>query len=62
MTSAELKILQDAANSKTYKETANTLNTSEARVKNLAHSVFKELSVCTKSGAVAVALRRGLIE
>jgi DNA-binding CsgD family transcriptional regulator len=62
MTSAELKILQDAADSKTYKETASTLNTSEARVKNLACSVFKELDVCTKSGAVAVALRRGLIE
>ena len=62
MTTAERKILQDAADSRTYKESAAELGTSEQRVKNLAHSVFKELSVCTKSGAVAVALRRGLID
>jgi len=62
MTPAELKILQDAANSRTYKETAADLGTSEARIKNLACSVFKELSVCTKAGAVAIALRRGWIE
>ena len=62
MTTAELKILQDAANSRTYKETANDLHTSEAVVKNLACALFKEFHVCTKTGAVAVALRRGLIE
>ena len=62
MTTAELKILQDAANSRTYKETAADMGTSEARVKNIACSTFRELDVHTKAGAVAVALRRGLIE
>jgi DNA-binding NarL/FixJ family response regulator len=62
MTSAELKILQDAANSRTYKETAAALNTTEAVIKNRACGLFKELAVHTKTGAVAVALRRGLIE
>jgi hypothetical protein len=45
------KILQDAANSRTYKETANDLHTSEAVVKNLACALFKEFHVCTKTGA-----------
>ena len=62
MTTAELKILEDAANNRTYKETAAALNTSEAVIKNRACAVFKELGVNTKSGAVAAAMRRELIK
>lgn len=62
MTNAELKILQDAAGDKSYKETAADLGTSEARIKNIASGAFRELDVHSKAAAVAVALRRGLID
>jgi DNA-binding NarL/FixJ family response regulator len=62
MTARELKILQDAADDKTYKQTAQDLRTSEQRVKNLACQLFKELQVRSKTGAVSVALRRQLID
>ena len=57
-----LKILQDAADDRSYKETAAELHATEGAIKQRAWSLFRKLSVRSKSGAVAVALRRGLID
>jgi DNA-binding CsgD family transcriptional regulator len=62
MTATELKILQDAADDRTYEETARDLQTSEQRIKNLAFRILKKLQVRSKAGAVSVALRRQLID
>lgn len=62
MTDAELLILQDAADGKSYRETAAALGTSEAVIKNRASALFKELDVANKTNAVATALRRQLID
>lgn len=62
LTDAELRILQDAADGKSYRETAKDLGTSEAVIKNQASALFKELQVANKTNAVAAALRRQLID
>ncbi|GAB5559805.1 MAG: hypothetical protein SynsKO_14520 [Synoicihabitans sp.] len=57
----ELQVLEELALGKTVKEIADTLSISESTVSTYLGRIYAKLEVQSQSGAVAKALRRGLI-
>jgi DNA-binding NarL/FixJ family response regulator len=60
-TGRELNVLELLARGKSNKEIGVSLNISETTVKSHLHSIFRKLNVLSRTEAITVASRRGLI-
>jgi len=61
LTGRELNVLELLARGKSNKEIGVSLNISETTVKSHLHSIFRKLNVLSRTEAITVASRRGLI-
>jgi DNA-binding NarL/FixJ family response regulator len=61
ITGRELNVLELLARGKSNKEIGVSLNISETTVKSHLHSIFRKLNVLSRTEAITVASRRGLI-
>lgn len=62
LTARHIAVLQMVANGKTTAEIAEELCLEFGTVKNLMVTIYRHLGVIERAHAVAVAMRRGLIE
>lgn len=62
LTPKQIQVLQSCANGEAYRETAKVMNLSPDYIKNLSHRAQVFLGCDNRTHAVAVALRRGLIQ
>jgi two-component system NarL family response regulator len=62
LTDRELVVLRDLATGKSNKEIGNHLFISETTVKAHLKSIFTKLNVLSRTEAIAVAARRGLVQ
>jgi DNA-binding NarL/FixJ family response regulator len=62
LTAREVEVLQLLARGKSNKEIGSSLNISETTVKSHLGSIFRKLDVLSRTEAIAMASRRGLIK
>lgn len=62
LTDRELTVLQLLASGKRNKDIANTLYITETTVKTHLRNIFAKLNVISRTEAIAMALRRGLVQ
>lgn len=62
LTEREMEVLSLLAGGQSNKEIAARIFVSEATVKSHLRNLFSKLRVCTRTGAVAAASRRGLVQ
>jgi two-component system NarL family response regulator len=62
LTAREVEVLQLLARGKSDKEIGSSLNISETTVKSHLGSIFRKLDVLSRTEAIAMASRRGLIK
>ena len=62
LTEREITVLRRVAEGKTNKEIGNVLDLSEKTIKNHVRNIFQKLHIDTRTQAVILAIRKGIIE